>query len=66
MVWISRLRASGEGERANPWDETVINGTPSETHKAIQGSLENPAAAGDRPMSTSLPVVEKKEESQNG
>jgi hypothetical protein len=49
MGWISRFRASGEAERANPWDEAVINGVPYDLHKAIRGGAEKPAATADRP-----------------
>jgi hypothetical protein len=44
MGWISSFQASGEAKLANPWDETVINGAPYDTHKAIRS---NPP--GDRP-----------------
>ena len=49
MGWISRFRASGEDEPADPWDGTVINGAPYDAHKAIRSSSENPAASVDRP-----------------
>ena len=49
MGWNSRFGASGEAERADPWDETVINGAPYDAHKVIRSSPENPAAPGDRP-----------------
>jgi hypothetical protein len=49
MSWISRFRASGGAEPADPWNETVINGAPYDVRKAIRSSPENPAAPGDRP-----------------
>ena len=48
MGWNSRFGASGEAERADPWDETIINGA-YDAHKAILSSPENPAVPGDRP-----------------
>ena len=48
MGWISRFRASGKAEPADPWDE-LINGAPYNAHKAIRSHPENPAAPSDRP-----------------
>lgn len=48
MGWINTLGASGEAELADPWDETVINGAPYDSHKAIRSGAEKPAAAVDR------------------
>ncbi len=45
MGWINRFRASGEAEPGDPWDETVINGTPYNAHKTTGGTSENRAAA---------------------
>ncbi|MDQ2963165.1 MAG: hypothetical protein M3R31_08430 [Pseudomonadota bacterium] len=47
MNWISRLRASGEAEPADPWDKTAINGGPYDPKKTIRSSPENPAAPGN-------------------
>jgi hypothetical protein len=41
--------ASGEAERPDPSDETVINGAPYYAHEAIRSGAENPAATVDRP-----------------
>jgi hypothetical protein len=49
MDWISRFRASGEAEPADPADETVINGAPYDAQKEVRSSPESPAAPGDRP-----------------
>jgi hypothetical protein len=48
MGWISRFLASEETEPADPCNETVINGAPYATRKAIRSSPANPAAPGDR------------------
>jgi hypothetical protein len=48
MDRIDTLRASGKGERADPSDETVINGAPYDAHEAIRSGAENPAAPVDR------------------
>jgi hypothetical protein len=45
MGWMNKFRALGETERANPWDETVINGAPYVPPEAIGSSAEIPAAA---------------------
>jgi hypothetical protein len=49
MSSISRFRASGEAEPADPADETVINGAPYDARNEVRSSPENPAAPGDRP-----------------
>jgi hypothetical protein len=49
MGWIDTFRASGEAERADPADETVINGAPYDPHQAIRRGAENRAAPVDRP-----------------
>jgi hypothetical protein len=49
MGRINTFRASGEAERADPSDETVINGAPYDAHQAIRSGAENPAASVDRP-----------------
>jgi hypothetical protein len=49
MDRIDTFRASGEAERADPSDETVINGAPYDAHQAIRSGAENPAAPVDRP-----------------
>jgi hypothetical protein len=56
MGWINTLRASGEAERADPADETVIDGAPYDTHQAIRSGAENPAAPVDRPAA---PIAEE-------
>jgi len=49
MDWMSRFRASGKAEPADPADETVINGAPYDVRKEIRNSPQNPAAPGDPP-----------------
>jgi hypothetical protein len=49
MGRINTFRASGEAERADPSDETVINGAPYDAPQAIRSGAENPAAPVDRP-----------------
>jgi hypothetical protein len=49
MGWISGFRGSGQGELANPWNETVINGAPYDADKATRSRRESPEASGDRP-----------------
>jgi hypothetical protein len=43
MSWINAFRASGEDERADPSDETVINGAPYDAHEAIRSGAETAA-----------------------
>ena len=52
MARINIFRAWGEAERADPADETVINGAPYDAHQAIRSGAENPAAPVDRPDAT--------------
>ena len=47
MDWMSRFRAPGKAEPADPADETVINGAPYDAQKEIRGSPQNAAAPGD-------------------
>ena len=47
MDWMSRFRASGRAEPADPADETVINGAPYDATKEIRNSPQYPAAPGD-------------------
>jgi hypothetical protein len=47
MGWISRFLASREAKRADPRNETVINGELSNTCNAIEGNPDNPAFQGD-------------------
>ena len=49
MGRINTFGASGEAERADPSDETVINGAPYDGHQAIRSGAETPAASVDRP-----------------
>jgi len=49
MARINIFRAWGEAERAEPSDETVINGAPYDADKAIRSSAETPAAPVNRP-----------------
>ena len=49
MGRTNTFRASGEAERPDPSDETVINGAPYYAHEAIRSGAENPAATVDRP-----------------
>ena len=49
MARINTFGASGEAERADPSDETVINGAPYDGDQAIRSAAENPAAPVDRP-----------------
>jgi hypothetical protein len=48
MGMINTFGVSGEAERADPSDETVINGAPYDD-QAIRSGAENPAASVDRP-----------------
>ena len=48
MDWISKFRAAGGAEPADPPNETVNNGAPYDADKAIRSSAEKLAAAGDR------------------
>jgi hypothetical protein len=48
MDRIDTFWASAEAERADPSDETVINGA-SDAHQAIRSGAANPAAPVDRP-----------------
>jgi hypothetical protein len=47
MDWMSRFRASGKAEPADPADETVINGAPYDAQKEIRNSPQASAAPGD-------------------
>ena len=47
MGWINTFQAWGEAERADPADETVINGAPYDAPKEIRNSPRYPAAPGD-------------------
>lgn len=38
MGWINRLRSSGKAKRADPLDETVINGEPYDPYRVAQKS----------------------------
>ena len=49
MARINTFGASGEAERADPSDETVINGASYDGDQAIRSGAENPAAPVDRP-----------------
>ena len=49
MGRIDTFRASGEAERADPSDETVINGAPYDPHQAIRRGAENRAVPVNRP-----------------
>ena len=49
MDRIDALRAACEVERADPSDETVINGSPYDPGKAIRSSAEKPTVPADRP-----------------
>ncbi len=49
MGRINTLGVSGEAERADPSDETVINGAPYDGEQAIRSGAETPAASVDRP-----------------
>ena len=49
MDWMSKFRASGKAEPADPADETVINGAPYDARKEIRNGPPNPAAPGDPP-----------------
>jgi hypothetical protein len=49
MDRIDRFRSSGEAERADPSDETVINGALYDAHQAIRSGVENRAAPAERP-----------------
>jgi hypothetical protein len=47
MDWMSRFRASGKAEPADPADETVINGAPYDAQKEIRNSPRDSAALDD-------------------
>ena len=49
MDRINTFRASGEAERADPSDETVISDAPYDAHEVIRSGVENRAASFDRP-----------------
>ena len=49
MDRIDALWASDKVRRADPSDETIINGEPYDAHKAIRSSPESPATPCDRP-----------------
>jgi hypothetical protein len=49
MARMKIFRAWGEAERADPSNETVINGAPYVGDQAIRSGAENPAAYVDRP-----------------
>ena len=49
MGRIDTFRASAEAERADPADETVINGAPYDPHQTIRCGAANPAAPVDCP-----------------
>jgi hypothetical protein len=49
MGRINSFGPSGEAERADPSNETVINGAPYVGDQAIRSGAENPAASVDRP-----------------
>jgi hypothetical protein len=38
MGWMNRLRSLGEADRADPLDETVINGEPYDPYRGTQKS----------------------------
>jgi hypothetical protein len=64
MGWLSRFRASGKPELAEPWNATIINanGAPYDAHKVIRSSsLENPAAPGDRPDAHALEEIRRRQ-----
>ncbi len=46
---MNRINAFRATERADPTDETVINGAPYDAHQAIRTGAENPAAPVGRP-----------------
>ena len=48
MARINIFRAWVEAERAEPSDETVINGAPYDGDRAIRSGAENSAASVDR------------------
>ena len=49
MARINTFGASGEAERADPSDETVINGASYDGDQAIRSGAENPAPLVNRP-----------------
>ena len=46
--WMSRFRAPGYAEPADPADETVINGAPFDAQNISRSSPESPTTPGDR------------------
>jgi hypothetical protein len=61
MGWISRFRASGKRELADPWNETIINGAPYNAHKAIRSSPENAAAPSDSPAAQIAEEIKRRQ-----
>jgi hypothetical protein len=56
MDRINTFRAPGEAERADPSDETVINGAPYDGRQVTQSDGESPAASVARP---DAPIAEE-------
>jgi hypothetical protein len=48
MGRLDIFRAWGESERAEPSNETVINGAPYDAYETIRNGAANPAAPVDR------------------
>jgi hypothetical protein len=61
MGRINAFRASGQGERADPWNETVINGVPYDAHQAIRSGAENAAAPVDRPYAQIAEEIKRRQ-----
>jgi hypothetical protein len=61
MSRINTFLASGEGERADPSDETVINGAPYDAHKAIRSGAENPATPVDTPNARNVEEIKRRQ-----
>ena len=60
MGWIiSRFRDPRNLERAKPWDETVINGTPYDPNKLNRNGVEH-IAAGKSSQNGNIPEEVKR------
>ena len=64
MDRIDTLQASCEIERADPSDETVINGAPYDPGKAIRSSTEKPTVPFDCPESQIADEIKRRHDRQ--
>ena len=62
MGWLSRFRASGKSEMADPWNKTIMNGAPYDAaNGTIRSRPDNPAAPGDRPDAHTLEEIRRRQ-----